>query len=30
MWDANNPYVVFPVPANVKKTGTQQSANRAQ
>ena len=30
MWDANNPYVVFPVPPNVKKTGTQQSANRAQ
>jgi hypothetical protein len=29
-WDANNPYVVFPVPPNVKKTGTQQSANRAQ
>ena len=30
MWDANNPYLVFPVPPNVKKTGSQQSANRAQ
>lgn len=29
-WDANNPYLVFPVPPNVKKTGTQQSANRVQ
>jgi hypothetical protein len=30
MWDANNPYLVFPVPASVKGAGAQQSANRAQ
>jgi hypothetical protein len=30
MWDANNPYLVFPVPPSVKGAGTQQSANRAQ
>jgi hypothetical protein len=29
-WDANNPYLVFPVPSSVKSAGTQQSANRAQ
>ena len=29
-WDANNPYLVFPVPPNVKGGGTQQSVNRAQ
>lgn len=30
MWDANNPYLVFPVPVGVKKSGTQQSANRVE
>lgn len=29
-WDANNPYLVFPVPPSIKKTNTQQSASRAQ
>jgi hypothetical protein len=30
MWDANNPYLVFPVPPGVKSGSTQQSVNRAQ
>ena len=30
MWDANNPYLVFPVPPSVKGGGTQQSVNRTQ
>ena len=29
-WDANNPYLVFPVPPSIKSAGTQQSANRGQ
>lgn len=30
MWDANNPYIVFPVPQNVKNAASQESSKVAE